>query len=296
MSAVLDDTFISESQNRIEKLFAQYIKELDSPAPLLQSAMAYAVFNGGKRVRPLLVYATGLALGAKPELMDAPAAAIELIHAYSLIHDDLPAMDNADTRRGMPSCHKKFGEAMAILAGDALQTLAFRIIIVHPGKIATTQRLKMLDVLTDASGIMGMAGGQALDMVPKDKSLESILEVYKLKTGALLSASVKLGMVAANLTDPTVQSQLENYAACMGLAFQLQDDLLDLESETSIAGKPVGLDAINEKITYPSIVGAIATRQKVHTLINDALASLTILGARGEILAALAQHLLRRVK
>jgi farnesyl diphosphate synthase len=211
---------ISLCQTRTENLFTEYLKEPASPAALLQEAISYAVFNGGKRIRPLLVYATGLALGSPLENLDPAAAAIELMHAYSLVHDDLPAMDNADTRRGKPSCHKVYGEAVAILAGDALQSLAFQVIIAQPAQILPQQRLKMLGILSDASGINGMAGGQALDMLGADNTLVELLNLYRLKTGALLLASVRMGMVSANLTDETLEAGLINYAECLGLGFQ----------------------------------------------------------------------------
>jgi farnesyl diphosphate synthase len=282
---------INVCQTRTENLFTRYLKELETPAPKLQEAMAYAVMNGGKRIRPLLVYATGMALGAEMEHLDSAASAVELMHSYSLIHDDLPSMDNADTRRGKPSCHKVYGEALAILAGDALQTLAFQIIIAQSDQISTSQRLALLEILSNASGIMGMAGGQALDISADDNTIEKVLTLYRLKTGALLSASVKLGMVSANLADKSIQAQLEKFAAALGLAFQLQDDLLDAESAT---GKPQGLDIANNKYTYATLAGADQTRKKIQELNSEAMEAITVLGSKAMILQELAEYLLVR--
>jgi geranylgeranyl pyrophosphate synthase len=285
---------ISLCQTRTENLFTEYLKEPASPAALLQEAISYAVFNGGKRIRPLLVYATGLALGSPLENLDPAAAAIELMHAYSLVHDDLPAMDNADTRRGKPSCHKVYGEAVAILAGDALQSLAFQVIIAQPAQILPQQRLKMLGILSDASGINGMAGGQALDMLGADNTLVELLNLYRLKTGALLLASVRMGMVSANLTDETLEAGLINYAECLGLGFQLRDDLLDIESSSAVSGKPQGLDAANNKITYPLLLGVENTRNKIAELHEQALAGIESLGKDGQMLRDISGYLLNR--
>jgi geranylgeranyl pyrophosphate synthase len=285
-------SLMSVCQSRTENLFTYYLKEQNSAAPLLQDAMAYSVFNGGKRIRPLLVYATGLALGASLEDLDPAAAAVELIHAYSLIHDDLPAMDNADLRRGKPSCHKVYGEAMAVLAGDALQTLAFRIIIAHPAQILPQQRLKMGVVLSHASGINGMAGGQALDIANKNENVDEVLELYRLKTGALLLGSVQLGLAAADVDD-AVRIGLEKYAACLGLGFQLRDDLLDVESSV-MSGKPQGLDMANDKLTYPMMMGADKTRAKIVELHEQARDAIGLLGERGEILREVSDYLLGR--
>ena len=282
---------ISLSQARTENLFTYYLKEPEPAAPLLQDAMAYSVFNGGKRIRPLLVYATGMALGATLEDLDPAAAAVELIHAYSLIHDDLPAMDNADLRRGKPSCHKVYGEAIAVLAGDALQTLAFRIIIAHSARILPHSRLKMAAILSEASGINGMAGGQALDVAMKNPGLNDVLEMYSRKTGALLLACVQMGMAIADVQDATVLAGLENYARCLGLGFQLRDDLLDLES-SHLSGKPQGLDVANEKATYAMMAGVEGTRKKIFELYEDALGAIEGLGVKGDLLKEIGKHLL----
>lgn len=284
-------------QKRLENLFNQYLIDSSQdkyvreklPATQLQQAMAYSVLNGGKRLRPLLVYATGIALDATLENLDIPAAAVELIHAYSLIHDDLPAMDNADLRRGKPTCHKAFNEGLAILAGDALQPLAFEIIASHPAELSAEQRLDMIKLVSHASGLKGMAGGQALDLAGTD----SIIDMYNLKTGALLVASAKLGVIAANIKNPDILNAIENYASCLGLAFQIQDDFLDfVSSETT--GKTQGIDEANKKITYLTLYGVEKTQEKINMLFANALQSLDVLKEKGELLRELSHAMKQR--
>jgi farnesyl diphosphate synthase len=279
-------------QTRLEKIFNQYLNEPRTDARLLQDAMSYAVLNGGKRVRPAFVYAAHPLFDAPLENCDAPAAAIEFIHSYSLIHDDLPAMDNADLRRGQPSCHKKFGEALAILAGDTLQPLAFEIITSHPAPLSTAQRLSMIQILARASGYHGMAAGQVLDILGK-MTKDSLTQMYQLKTGALLSASLQLGAVSGNITDPTILQSLDKFTHCIGLAFQIQDDLLDFENE-SITGKTKGLDASLNKMTYPVLFGVEESKKTVNTLFEEAHASIEFLGKKGHILKELADYILKR--
>lgn len=276
-------------QTRLEKLFDYYLKDSLCPAKELQQAIAYAVFNGGKRIRPLLVYATGYALGAKWVNSDAPACAIELIHTYSLIHDDLPAMDNSDLRRGKPACHKAFTEALAILAGDALQPLAFEILASHPAELHAEQRLAMIKALSHASGQAGMVSGQALDLAGTDE----LTQMYQLKTGALLTASVKLGAIAADIKNPDILNALDQYAQNLGLAFQIQDDLLDFE-HSATTGKPQGLDTTNNKVTLPTLIGIEQARKQIETLFADALTSLAVLDEKADILRELAHSLLQR--
>lgn len=283
------DQLIKTSQTRLETLFHYYLIKTKSQAPQLQEAMTYAVLNGGKRIRPLLVYATGYALDASWENCDAPACAIEFIHAYSLIHDDLPAMDNSDLRRGQPSCHKKFNEALAILAGDALQPLAFEILATHDSNVTAEQRLAMIKILSDASGLFGMAAGQALDLAGTD----DLTTMYKLKTGALLNASAQLGAVAANAHTPDILIALEKYTHNMGLAFQIQDDLLDFE-HADITGKPQGTDSVNKKITFPTIIGIEQSRAKVEEYFHHALTATQIFGEKGLPLQELVYFLMQR--
>jgi farnesyl diphosphate synthase len=288
------DELISTTQNRIEIVFNKHLNNESAAAPLLHEAMAYSTFNGGKRLRPLLVYATGLALNAPIANLDAPAAAIELIHTYSLIHDDLPAMDNSDLRRGKPSNHKQFSEAMAILAGDALQTLAFQLLSSHPCTLNAETRINMITALATASGFNGMAAGQVLDITQVNSSEAALLKLYELKTGKLLSAAVALGSLAAPNYSTQIKAATAAYAKNLGLAFQLQDDLLDIECSTAILGKPQGLDQDNQKTTYPALFGLARTRQKIEELIELSIQSVKPLGESALGLEQLAMHLLVR--
>ncbi|MDR3491640.1 MAG: polyprenyl synthetase family protein [Gammaproteobacteria bacterium] len=286
---------MSDTQSRIENIIKSYLIESPTPAPLLQQAMAYSALNGGKRIRPLLVYATGLALDADLNDLDSAACAIELMHTYSLIHDDLPAMDNSDFRRGKPSCHKAFGEAMAILAGDALQTLAFQLLAAHPSALAPEKKLEMIKILSEASGLSGMGGGQTLDIShEKLTTIEELTQLHQLKTGALLTASVQFGLLGAQPQTQEVITALESYAHSLGLAYQIQDDLLDIEIPSSELGKPQGLDAANNKVTFPSLLGISKTKEKVQELTNHALNSLAPLGEKSLILQEVAKYLLHR--
>ncbi len=289
------DELIIYCNNQLEKLFMHYLKDSKCPAPLLQEAMYYAVHNGGKRLRPLLVYATGLTLGATLENLDAAAAAIELIHTYSLIHDDLPAMDNSDLRRGKPSCHKAYNESLAILAGDALQPLAFEILASHPSALTDLQRLNMIKVLSEACGMHGMVAGQVLDMETM-QSYEALETMYSLKTGNLIYASVKLGLLASPKQDADTDSLLTSFAKNIGLAFQIQDDLLDIESNTVTLGKPQGIDQTNKKITFPSLIGIEKAHEKVEMLFNQVELQLKSLGIASNILNELTKYIIQRKK
>lgn len=279
---------------RLENLFQQYLINPDYPAKDLQSAMAYGVQNGGKRIRPLLVYAVGQVFNTSGENLDAAACSIELIHSYSLIHDDLPAMDNSDLRRGKPSCHKAFNEATAILAGDALQPLAFEILANHPSTLTAQQRIEMISVLTQAAGIAGMAGGQALDMQGVN-TLEDLNNMYQLKTGALLNASVRLGLIASNIDDTNIINSLNIYIQNIGLAFQIQDDLLDIQNNSEVTGKPQGLDQQNNKITYPMLLGINKTEDYITTLFTEALTAIEDI-KNNSILKEIAKSLIKRQK
>jgi farnesyl diphosphate synthase len=282
---------IEISRARTEFLLDNYITNSHDLWPLLKKSMRYSTLNGGKKLRPLFVYAANLALGGVLENADAPAAAVELIHGYSLVHDDLPLMDNSALRRGKPSCHAVYGETLALLAGDALQTLAFQVLADHHSKLSAEQRIKMISVLCNACGADGMAGGQALDMFGKIECISHLEQLYNLKTGALLVAAVRMGAVAANHYDITI---LDTYAANLGLAFQIRDDLLDFESDEETIGKPSGIDVINKKITYPNVLGIAKSRQKIEELTHAALTASYELGASGAILRELAEYLLQR--
>ncbi|MEP6939894.1 MAG: farnesyl diphosphate synthase [Rudaea sp.] len=270
--------------------------EGDAPVEL-HKAMRYAVLGGGKRLRPVLVYATGSALGAAPERLDAAAAAVEIIHAYSLVHDDLPAMDDDALRRGRPTCHVVFGEAMAILAGDALQALAFQVLAddAQLGNAAGLQ-VEMLRTLASACGAHGMAGGQALDLAAIGKHLSSaeLERMHVFKTGALIRASVRLGALAAGCTDAAVLAALERYGHGLGLAFQIRDDILDVEGDSATMGKTAGKDAADNKPTYPAILGMQGARAELEALARAALAAIAPLGAPFAALAELARFVATR--
>ena len=267
----------------------------DEPPTDLHRAMRYAVLGGGKRLRPVLVHVTGQALGAAPDRLDNAAAAVEIIHAYSLVHDDLPAMDDDDLRRGRPTCHVAFGEAMAILAGDALQALAFEILAAdsaHDPRI----HVEMLRTLAAACGANGMAGGQALDLAAIGQALTpgQLERMHVYKTGALIRASVRLGALAAGCQDETVLAALDRYGHGIGLAFQIRDDILDVESDSATLGKTAGKDLANAKPTYPTVLGMEASRAQLAQLTDQAVAALVPLGAAAGELVALARYVAER--
>lgn len=261
---------VEQYRLRVEQALERFLPLPERSPTRLHQAMRYAVLGGGKRIRPVLVYAAGAAVGVAPERLDAAAAAVELIHAYSLIHDDLPAMDDDDLRRGRPTCHKAFDEATAILAGDALQALAFRVLAADECCEPTAQ-LRRLRLLGDACGSFGMAGGQALDMdaVGRQLSLAELEAMHRLKTGALIRASVLLGGLGADVTETTLV-RLGRYAECIGLAFQIQDDILDVTAETVMLGKTRGADIARGKPTYPALLGLELARQRALTLCEEA--------------------------
>lgn len=282
---------------RVEAVLGRYLP-VGADAPVgLCAAMSYSVMSGGKRLRPLLVYAAASSLGGNLENADASAAAVEIIHAYSLIHDDLPAMDNDDLRRGQPTCHIAFGEAMAILAGDALQALAFEILAADtaPGP-ASEQRLSIMKLLADACGAHGMAGGQALDLEGVGQRLtESELErMHALKTGALIRAAVGMGARSAGCQDADVLSRLDQYATRVGLAFQIRDDILDVEGDTAIIGKRQGADIAHDKPTYPAILGMQVSRRLAARLRTEAVDLLLGFGDAAQPLRDLAHYAVDR--
>ena len=277
---------------RADDALARVLPGDDLPPVELHRAMRYAVLGGGKRLRPLLVYAAGHALGSDGPVLDAPACAVEIIHAYSLVHDDLPAMDDDDLRRGRPTCHIVFGEAMAILAGDALQALAFEILAGTPEGDDPAQRIAMLRTLGAACGAEGMAGGQAFDLsaVGRKLTLEELERMHAYKTGALIRASVRLGALAAGCRDTALVERLDRYGHAVGLAFQVRDDILDIEGESAVIGKTAGKDAAADKPTFPSIIGLDASRARLVALVDEALDAISPLGDRGEWLADLARY------
>jgi farnesyl diphosphate synthase len=269
--------FLSTCQQRLEHALEHWLPPATTHPSRLHEAMRYTVLGSGKRIRPTLVYASGQAVGAAQEQLDRPACAIELVHAYSLIHDDLPAMDDDDLRRGKPSCHRSFGEATAILAGDALQSLAFYVLTNEHGQgpdMAT--RLRMVRTLALAAGSRGMAGGQAIDLAATRQQLNiaELEDMHIHKTGALIRASVMLGAVCGTETDDARLEKLDRYAKCIGLAFQIRDDILDVEGETHTLGKNTGMDQQLEKSTYPALMGLDAARQRAGELHDEAMDSL----------------------
>ncbi len=271
-------------QTRIERELSARLPAPDIQPQRLHEAIRYSVLGGGKRVRPALVYATGAALGISESLLDGAACAVELIHAYSLVHDDLPAMDNDDLRRGRPTCHKAFDEATAILVGDSLQCLAFELLADGPGlPPQPSVRLKLVQLLAVASGTSGMAGGQALDLaaIGRKLSLAEVEEMHVRKTGALIHACVMMGAACAPQPSESVTRVLDEYARAIGLAFQIQDDLLDVEGDVAVIGKATGADRALDKPTYPSVAGVEWSRQRMHELHARALSALAKLDAAG---------------
>lgn len=279
---------------RVEAALDRALPAADASPQRLHAAMRHATLDGGKRIRALLVYAAGTAFGAKAETLDAPAAAVELIHAYSLVHDDLPAMDDDDLRRGKPTVHVAFDEATAILAGDALQTLAFESLA--DAAVGDGVRVAMLRELAVAAGARGMCGGQALDIDATGGAALSLRELERLhamKTGALLRASTRLGAIAAGADDAQRQA-LDRYAEALGLAFQIRDDLLDVESDSATLGKTAGKDAAQNKATFPALLGLEASRQRLQALAADMSRALAPFGARAAALAALGREVVER--
>ena len=284
-------------QERIERHLDRWLPPAATHPGDLHQAMRYSVLGGGKRVRATLVYASGQALGLDAEKLDGPACAVELIHAYSLIHDDLPAMDDDDLRRGKPTCHKQFNEAVAILAGDALQALAFHILAHDPSMIDdAAKRLEMVDILARASGSRGMAGGQAIDLAAEGQQLDlaQLENMHIHKTGALIRASIGLGGLSLADADAGHIAGLDHYAKCIGLAFQIQDDILDVISDTATLGKAQGADIAREKSTYPALLGLDGAQQRARELYDEAIASLEPLGNAADPLRWLAAYIVER--
>jgi geranylgeranyl diphosphate synthase, type II len=289
---------VSAAQERIERVLERALTTGDTAAARLHAAMRYSVLGGGKRLRPLLVYITGEALGAQLDDLDAPAAAVELIHAYSLIHDDLPAMDDDDLRRGRPTCHRAFDEGTAILAGDALQALAFAVLAADSARLTGPARIRMLTVLAQAIGTAGMAGGQAIDLDAAGARMDAagIELMHRRKTGALIRACVELAALAARDIDDAARTALCRYGDEIGLAFQIQDDILDATGDTEVLGKRAGADAARSKPNYPSVFGLARARQLALEHRDRALAALSGLGNATGALRALAHYVVDRAQ
>ena len=289
------DNVLEHWAARAQAALERFLPDASGPASDLEAAMRYAVLGGGKRLRAALVYATGEMLGAPLERLDRPAAAIEMIHAYSLVHDDLPAMDDDDLRRGKPTCHKVYGEAGAILAGDALQSLAFEILAPATPDGDARTHLDMVRVLAAASGARGMAGGQALDLAAVGARLDvdGLTTMHGLKTGALIRASVRLGGLGAN-ADPRTLSRLDVYGENLGFAFQIVDDILDETMDSDTLGKTGGADRARDKPTYTTMLGLDEARAMVGRLHRAALESLQSIGHNTETMTRIADFVANR--
>jgi farnesyl diphosphate synthase len=282
---------------RVEAALDRFLPSASQPPVRLHEAMRYAVLGPGKRVRPVLCYLTGEAVGVEPVRLDGPAAAIEIIHAYSLVHDDLPAMDDDDLRRGRPTTHRAFDEATAILAGDALQVLAFEILATDPAMVeSAAARLAVIRVLAAASGTGGMAGGQAIDLaaVGGRLSLAEVEEMHRRKTGALIEASVLMAADSRPGLPAERRNALARYAAALGLSFQIVDDLLDVEGEADVVGKPVRADAASDKPTFPAMAGVAAAHARVDALCAESLDALGGFGPEADGLRELARYVATR--
>jgi len=289
--------FLKKVQNRTEQQLDLILPSAEIAPKRLHQAMRYSALNPGKRIRPALVYATGEMLAASEENLRAPAIAVELIHAYSLIHDDLPCMDDDHLRRGIPTCHIHFDEATAVLAGDALQTLAFELLSNQTqSTLADYKQLQMIRTLSQASGSMGMGGGQAIDLMMTDNQadLTTLESMHRMKTGALIDASVKLGFLASDCEDQVILTHLNTYSRCLGLAFQIKDDILDIEGDTETLGKPQGSDLDKNKSTFPALLGLEGAKQRAAELVDQSLDALEKIPLNSERLADFASYIVTR--
>lgn len=295
------DHRIRQAETYLDQCRQQVDRELDrclarnTTSERLQETMRYSVLGGGKRVRPALCMAAARAMGSDESTALAPACALELIHAYSLVHDDLPAMDDDDLRRGRPTAHIAFDEASAILAGDALQTLAFALLSDAPA-LSDRQRVAMISELARASGHQGMVGGQAIDLesVGQQLSVAQLETMHRHKTGALIEASVRLGALTSETVTESQLSNLTDYASALGLAFQVQDDLLDIEGDTEVIGKRQGSDVAKAKPTYPALLGIEGARQHLARLLDEALSALESFDSEADTLRAMADYVVAR--
>lgn len=290
------EPYMLQSRTRIEQVLRQQLEALPQRAPRLREAMLYACLQGGKRVRPTLVYAAARALGGSLERADIPACAVELTHCYSLVHDDLPSMDDDALRRGKPTVHIAFDEATAILAGDALQGMAFRLLSEPSFAIEAETRVKMIHLLSSAAGFEGMVSGQSIDFDAVGKTLDvtQLQTMHSLKTGALITASVLMGALSSERASPSQLISLREYAECVGLAFQVQDDILDVTSDTATLGKTQGADQALNKPTYVSLLGLAGAQAKAQALCDEALAALLGFDERAEALRGIARYIVAR--
>jgi geranylgeranyl pyrophosphate synthase len=294
MSAELDQRLKSYTQ-QVDAQLEQILPPAYGPASKLYKAMRYSVFNGGKRVRPALCFAAAEAIGTSNDNTAKVAAAVEMIHAYSLVHDDLPAMDDDDLRRGVPTCHIEFDEATAILAGDGLQSLAFKQ-LTKLADLPASINLQLIAILSDLAGCNGMVSGQAVDLASTGKQLsaDELNYMHNHKTGALIEASVVMGALATNKASDTQIEALQQFARAIGLAFQIQDDILDIESSTEQLGKSQGSDSANDKATYTSILGVEKARSEADRLYQISIDVLSIFSDSADSLRALAKFIVHR--
>jgi len=293
------ETVLAELRRRAEHALDRWLPAADTHPAGLHRAMRYSALGGGKRIRAVLVYAAGQAVGVPLDELDGPACATELIHAYSLVHDDLPAMDDDDLRRGHPTCHKAFDEATAILVGDAMQSLAFYVLSHDRAMVnEPAARLGMVETLALASGSRGMAGGQAIDLgaVGRSLSLAELEDMHIHKTGALIRASVLLGAMSQPTLSAAAREQLDRYAKCLGLAFQIRDDILDVEGDPGLLGKSRGADLAHDKPTYPSILGLEASRTAARQLHQEAVEAIADLSPEADTLRWIADFVIHRVQ
>ena len=284
-------------QQRVDNALISLLPSEEGSTTKLPAAMKYAVTNGGKRVRPVLAYATGKALNIPLARVDVAAAALEMMHAYSLVHDDLPAMDDDDLRRGKPTCHKAFDEATAILAGDALQALAFTVLALNPDEyVSDSAKLQMVRILGEASGADGMAAGQSIDLesVGRSLTLKELENMHNHKTGALIKASVLLPAMLSPQIDSAMLNHLNDYAGAVGLCFQIVDDILDVVSDTETLGKTQGADIALNKPTYPALLGLEGARAHAQNMHENALASIQELGSDFDELRMLSNYIVER--
>lgn len=287
--------WMTSHQSRFEQVLQGLLPQPDIAPQRLHQAMRYAVLEGGKRVRPLLAFAAGELVGAELARLNVAAAAVELIHAYSLVHDDMPCMDDDVLRRGKPTCHVQYDEATALLVGDSLQTLAFQLLSEHTLNDDASQQLEMLKMLAVASGSRGMAGGQAIDLdsVGKQLCLPELENMHIHKTGALIRAAILLGAQCGSMS-PLEIAKLDHFGRCVGLAFQVVDDVLDAEADTATLGKTAGKDATNDKPTYVTLLGVQAARDMAQNLHREAMDALAGFGRGAQRLQELANFIVLR--
>lgn len=286
---------MTQGRARVEQTLLRELPDHRSPSARLADAMRYAATGGGKRIRPILVYASCELAGGDAAQADIPAAAIELVHAYSLVHDDLPAMDDDDLRRGQPTCHRAYDEATAILAGDTLHTLAFEL-LASRGDFSAGQRVRMIDCLCRAAGAEGMAAGQMQDMLGhgQQMTLAALEEMHYLKTGRLITAALQIGLVASGKVSSALEQALQTYGDAIGLAFQIQDDILDVTAGTEALGKPSGSDEKHGKSTFPGLIGLDASRARATDLCERACQAIAGFGDAAAPLCALARYVVQR--